>query len=84
MLLVPTIPVGEGVTELPLFFKEVVLVWLVKKVLEERGLATVDWLVIMAIGGMLAVLAVKTLLPSVRGAHNTVVERITDLAGSGF
>lgn len=50
---------------------------------DERGFAW-NWLIVAAIGAMLAVAAVSVLLPAVRNAHSTVVNRITNLSGSGF
>lgn len=50
---------------------------------DERGFAW-NWLIVAAIGAMLAVAAVSVLLPAVRNAHNTMVNRITNLSGSGF
>lgn len=49
---------------------------------DERG--GINWLIVAAIGAALAALVVSELSPSVREAHNTVVERITNLCGSGF
>jgi Flp pilus assembly pilin Flp len=50
---------------------------------EETGAAW-EWLLVAAIGAALAVAAVSQLLPAVRNAHGTVVNRVTNLTGSGF
>jgi hypothetical protein len=49
---------------------------------DERG--DVNWLVLGAISAALAALVVSMLLPSVREVHDTIVDRITGLSGSGF
>ncbi|MGB9886804.1 MAG: hypothetical protein ACPLRW_07400 [Moorellales bacterium] len=50
---------------------------------DERGFAW-NWLIVAAIGAALAAAAVSSLLPAVRNAHNAVVNRVTNLTGSGF
>lgn len=50
----------------------------------ERGMTTFEWLVLVAVGAALSVACVKVLLPAAQNAHNTVVNRVTNLAGSGF
>lgn len=56
-----------------------------KRILQsERGVSTPEWLVLTALAAALTVGVVKALLPAVQNAHNTVVNRTTDLAGSGY
>jgi hypothetical protein len=51
---------------------------------DERGWGTPEWLILMAVGGAIATMVVGTLLPGVQSAHNTVVNRVTKITGSGF
>lgn len=51
---------------------------------DERGFSTPEWLIMTALFAALTVGVVGILLPAVRNAHNTVVDRITNLTGSGF
>ena len=49
-----------------------------------RGVTTVEWVIIMAISGAIAVIVTGALTPTIRDAHTVIVNRITSLTGSGF
>jgi Flp pilus assembly pilin Flp len=51
---------------------------------DERGVTTVEWVIIMAISGAIAVIVTGALTPTIRDAHTVIVNRITSLTGSGF
>ncbi|WP_073164065.1 hypothetical protein [Desulfofundulus australicus] len=50
----------------------------------EKGITTPEVLVLTAGIALLSVLVVQTLLPALTGAHTTVLNRVTNLTGSGF
>jgi Tfp pilus assembly protein PilE len=61
------------------------LKYLIKTVFsDERGLTTVEWVIIMTISGAIAVIVTGALTPIVMNAHTVIVNRITDITGSGF
>ncbi|MDQ0287508.1 hypothetical protein J2Z49_002636 [Desulfofundulus luciae] len=51
---------------------------------KERGMTTPEVLVLTAGMALLTVLVVKAVLPALVGAHGTVLNRVTNLTGSGF
>ena len=52
--------------------------------LDERGLATVDWLIVTVFSAIAAAAVVRLLMPTVQVAHTTVVNRIINITGSGY
>ena len=57
---------------------------MIKFLREERGFTTPEKLVLTAGIAFLTVLVVKTVLPALVGAHATVLNRVTNLTGSGL
>ena len=51
---------------------------------DERGLTTVEWVIILAISGAMAVIVTGVLTPTIQNAHNTTVNKITNITQSGF
>jgi hypothetical protein len=50
----------------------------------EKGVITPEWLVLAVAGGILTTIVVAILYPVIQQAHSAIVNRITQLVGSGF
>jgi Flp pilus assembly pilin Flp len=51
---------------------------------DERGLTSVEWVIILSISGALAVIVTGLLTPTIQNAHNATINRITNITESGF
>jgi len=71
-----------------LFFEVIDMMFLSKLIKtvfsDERGLTTVEWVIILAISGAMAVIVTGVLTPTIQNAHNTTVNKITNITQSGF
>jgi Flp pilus assembly pilin Flp len=52
--------------------------------LDERGLTTVEWVLLLSISGAIAMIVTGALTPTIKNAHTAIVNRITNITGSGF
>ncbi|KJS10686.1 MAG: hypothetical protein VR67_17555 [Peptococcaceae bacterium BRH_c8a] len=51
---------------------------------DERGLTTIEWLIITFLGASSAALVVSALKPKLADTHNNVINNITDVTSSGY
>ena len=49
----------------------------------KKGISTPEFLVISAGVGLITLLVVNAVLPALRASHNTVLNRVTNITGSG-
>lgn len=50
----------------------------------EKGITTPEFLIISAGIGIIALIVVNSVLPALQASHNTVLNRVTNLTGSGY
>ncbi|SMB96516.1 hypothetical protein SAMN00808754_1521 [Thermanaeromonas toyohensis ToBE] len=60
------------------------LVFFAKLLHQNRGIATTELLVLTGGIGLLTVMVLKVVMPALAAAHDTVLSRITNIAGSGY
>ena len=51
---------------------------------DERGLTTIEWLIITFLGASGTYLVVSALKPELAATHNNVINNITGVVSSGF